>query len=76
MPGNKYADFDLLLISLIKNGYNTFTQLEGNSELRRMAKVFCPDASLEFRVIDRRLQANRKAGKIRYAGTVWVLSDN
>lgn len=71
-----YTDFDAQLLDLIKVGRNTFTQLEGHKPLIEMAKPFCksnrsPFCTEPFRIIDRRLQALRKAGKITYHSGKW-----
>lgn len=73
MSRHDYTQFDAELISLIKAGRNTFTQLEGHKPLIEMAKPFCMHARHPepFRIIDRRLQALRKAGKIKYHSGKW-----
>lgn len=75
-----YTDFDAQLLNLIKVGRNTFTQLEGHKPLIEMAKPFCIAvrsryAPEPFRIIDRRLQALRKAGKIEYGSGKWRVID-
>ena len=74
---SKYADFDAQLLNLIKVGRNTFTQLEGYKPLIEMAKPFCVHARHPdpLRIIDRRLQALRKAGKIEYGSGKWRVID-
>lgn len=71
-----YTAFDAELIRLIKAGRDTFTQLDGHQPLAEMAKPFClakrgcyPQP--EWRVIDRRLQALRKAGQIKHSAGKW-----
>ena len=71
-----YSQFDAQLISLIELGRDTFTQLEGHKPLVELAKPFCVAvrsryAPEPYRIIDRRLQALRKAGRIAYAGGKW-----
>lgn len=71
-----YSSFDVELLVLIRAGRNTFTQLEGHQPLKEMAKPFCANTTSRFgpepfRIIDRRLQALRKAGRIAYNGGKW-----
>lgn len=54
-----YDDLDKKLIKAIDDGYNTFGRFSG-----RMA-------STDWRLIDRRLQALRKAGAIEYVDRYW-----
>lgn len=70
----KYAEYDLKLVDLIKNGCNDF-----NSLCNRMAdenKEIQPGLD-SFRVTDRRLQALRKKGVIEYwqARKRWIIKD-
>jgi len=58
-----YAAFDAQLITLIAGGMSGFTGL--SVRLADEAKKFCEKPKDEtFRVVDRRLQALRKAGRI------------
>lgn len=58
-----YSQLDAEILAEIGKGKVHFTQLA--SLLKSSAKTFCPDPKDEpFRVIDRRLQALRKKGKI------------
>lgn len=71
-----YTAFDAQLLELIRKGRDTFTQLEGHKPLIEMAKPFCIAvrsryAQEQYRIIDRRLQALRKAGKIEYHSGKW-----
>ena len=70
-----FSAFDAKLLELIGSGCNTLTKLEYAPGLRSMATDLCSRPREEFRVIDRRLQASRKAGKIRHDGKVWQLAD-
>lgn len=69
---SKYERFDQKLLKLIGDGHSTVTEL---------VDPMCWDAapfSLGqpiWRVIDRRLQALRKAGKIRYANGAWLAAE-
>ncbi len=78
MKDSKYAEFDAELLRLINAGKNRMMLLEENRPLLEMAKPFCvtsngKSAPPEWRIIDRRLQALRKAGKISHDGKVWKL---
>ncbi len=78
MKESKYAQLDAELLRLINAGKNRLMLLEENRPLLEMAKPFCVSVSgksapPEWRIIDRRLQSLRKAGKIGYDGKVWKL---
>lgn len=75
MKDSKYAEFDAELLRLINAGKNRMMLLEENRPLLEMAKHFTEGKSTipEWRIIDRRLQALRKAGKISHDGKVWRL---
>lgn len=66
-----YTEFDAKLLALIASGVSTFTQLAGR--LEALAIPFCKDAKKNppSRVVDRRLQALRRAKKIIYLRTGW-----
>lgn len=71
-----YTEFDALLLEQIAAGRNTMIQLDTTkSGLKDAAKPFMTThASIRgeaMRIIDRRLQALRKAGRIRYNGKAW-----
>ncbi|MFP5338444.1 MAG: hypothetical protein ACLGIW_08130 [Gammaproteobacteria bacterium] len=67
-----FTAFDAKLLELIETGCNTMRQLEFDPVLKPMAsKLATGPFYEEFRVIDRRLQAARRAGKIRYNGKHW-----
>lgn len=60
-----YSQFDRSLMAYIASGRSSFAELEG--EMLSAAKPFCTGPRDEpDRIIDRRLQALRKAGKIRH----------
>lgn len=65
---SKYTEFDAKVLELIGTGTDTFTGL--SCRLAEAAKPFTTGQPT-WRVVDRRLQALRKAGKIRYAKGVW-----
>jgi hypothetical protein len=71
-----YAEFDAALLNAIDSGQNTLAQLEVNAQVRvqsqrHRTKDRWGDLTPYFRVIDRRLQALRKRGELRYTGKVW-----
>lgn len=67
-----FTEFDAKLLELIDAGCNTRRQLKFDPILKPMAtKLATAPFYEEFRVIDRRLQAARSAGKIRYNGKHW-----
>lgn len=66
-----FTAFDAKLLELIDAGCNTLTKLEYAPGLRPLATELSTKPNEEFRVIDRRLQAARRAGKIRYNGKHW-----
>lgn len=74
---SKYAEFDAKLLACIEEGRNTLARLAYKTPLIEMAKPFCVSARSIFQqpdpvcIIDRRLQALRKAGRIAYAGGKW-----
>lgn len=66
-----YTAFDALLLDQIRHGKTRLAQLSEHKPLLDMAKPFCAPRpgsypQPEWRIIDRRLQALRKAGKIKY----------
>ena len=65
---SKYEELDALIVESIRSGRDTFGLLCGRKtgELASKLSPNEPD-----RVIDRRLQALRKRGVIRFAGTCW-----
>lgn len=67
-----YAAFDAELLAQINAGRNKMMLLDTHKPLLELALPFAAASkSPEFRVIDRRLQALRKAGNIHYTGQVW-----
>lgn len=70
---SKYAEFDAELLSRIEQGDATFSELA--HLLSTKAKPFAL-GQLTWRVVDRRLQVLRKAGKIRYVNSEWEVVGN
>ena len=67
---SKYAKLDGLIVNAVLTGHFTFTELQQHDAVRDEADM--RDTGTGFdRVIDRRLQALRKAGRIRYAAGKW-----
>lgn len=59
-----YAEFDKKMLALIDEGRNTAAAL--TSALDAEAKLLMTHPREEFRVVDRRLQALRKKGVIKW----------
>jgi hypothetical protein len=69
-----YQEFDRALLAQIQSGRNTMARLDDISILGTLADPHRENGRTPaFRVIDRRLQALRKAGKLRWDGKVWVV---
>ena len=67
-----YSELDKQILLAVKNGNCTFVQINGK------VRVFAAPHSLAepWRVVDRRLQSLRKAGKLSYTRAEgWVLCD-
>jgi hypothetical protein len=69
-----YTEFDNALLDLIANGCNTMMALDSKpSGLPALAEPFARlSNNPTSRIIDRRLQALRKKGAVRFSGKVWV----
>lgn len=67
MSKNDYTSLDAALIRLIKSGKTQFGMLVDSRLLRGLTAPFVTANSPEWRVIDRRLQALRRAGRIRFS---------
>lgn len=65
-----FSKFDETLMDAIARGNNTATLLDATS-LTALAQQFCTPNREPWRVIDRRLQALRRAGKIEYINRAW-----
>lgn len=78
MTTNQYDQFDKALLAQIRAGRNTVMQLDSDaSGLRALAEPHCRkglfgDRVPTVRIIDRRLQAMRKRGLLRFNGKGWV----
>lgn len=69
-----YTEFDAELVRLIGSGSRVFSALCSSTKLRELARPFVSPSGAEDRIIDRRLQALRKAGRIHYGTrTGWRL---
>lgn len=69
-----YSQFDALLLDAIKGGRTSFSFLANHKPLIDLARPFCAGTDTpEWRIIDRRLQALRKAGKIKRASQTWTI---
>lgn len=65
MANPDYSNFDADILTEIGNGNRTFGALVGC--LEEKARAFCAEKDKDaWRVIDRRLQALRKKGKVGY----------
>ncbi|BCP56273.1 hypothetical protein K32_48900 [Kaistia sp. 32K] len=69
-----YSEFDAKLLNLIMLGKNRMMLLDQDRSLIEAARPFCRPGQPEFRVIDSRLQAMRKDGKIKHNGREWTLT--
>jgi hypothetical protein len=75
-----YKEFDRVLLESIQARRNTMMLLDGEaSGLRPLAaphqtKARYGKETPTFRIIDRRLQALRKAGKLRWTDKVWEIA--
>lgn len=69
-----YTEFDAELVRLIGSGRRKFAALCSNTRLLELARPLASPSGAEDRIIDRRLQALRKAGRIHYGTrTGWRL---
>jgi hypothetical protein len=73
MTKPNYQEFDRVLLVQIEAGRNKMMLMDAAaSGLPSLAMPFRDGGRVPvFRVIDRRLQALRKAGKLRWNGKVW-----
>ena len=67
---SKYTELDELIIAAIVFSSDTFTLLQQHLAVAHAARSHDTGTGFD-RVIDRRLQALRKAGKIRYEHGKW-----
>ena len=72
-----YSTLDNAICAAIHSGADNFTRLTSQRSVMDIAAAVAERkngfAGLGWRVIDRRLQALRKAGKIIYKGGKWTL---
>lgn len=73
---SKYSDFDQLVLDEIRSGRQTFAEMQTRQVMRLAEDLAVPDRwnnKAPDRVLDRRLQALRKAGKIAHIAGRWHL---
>jgi hypothetical protein len=75
---SRFKEIDAAIIAKIGQGCTQFAQLSNNQELEALAMPLSEGRrSHAWRVLDRRLQALRKAGRIAYdCGTGWGVLPN
>jgi hypothetical protein len=79
MAKPNYQEFDRALLSQIQSGRNAMMLLDQTAS--GLWALAVPHQTTDrygnktpsYRIIDRRLQALRKAGKVRWDGKVWVV---
>lgn len=64
-----FSVIDSLIVERIADGRNTFSKIDGGEVYNQAMSIGQMIGREPFRVIDRRLQALRKAGKIKYTTT-------
>lgn len=73
---SKYNALDVLIIDAISNEPTRFIRLFTGSIANECRRIAAEESDTEaFRVLDRRLQALRKNGKIRSTSRGWVEGD-
>ena len=70
---SKYTKLDGLIVAAIADGHNTFTLLQRNDAVLDEADMHDTGTGFD-RVIDRRLQALRRAGRIKYEFGKWEVA--
>lgn len=72
-----YTKFDAAILAQIAAGCDTMSKLDSvSSGIKSLAAPFANgDSTPTFRVVDRRLQALRKQGKIAWDGKVWYVKE-
>lgn len=68
---SKYESLDKAILNAITHGTDRLMVMEHNTALIHETAPFVDRNTLHFRVLDRRLQALRKAGKIAHDGKRW-----
>lgn len=66
MTQGKYAELDAKILELVRNGADTFNTLVVRRDINKLTAPHETAATEGWRVVDRRLQALRKAGKIAF----------
>lgn len=61
-----YSVMDELILTKIRKGYNMFAKIDGGDVYREAQRLQDETKTPAFRVIDKRLQALRKKGVIKY----------
>jgi len=70
-----YSTIDALIFQKISSGENTFSRIGGGEVFGEADRISNESGGEAFRVIDRRLQALRKAGKIKYTtADKWIVA--
>ena len=64
---NKYAQLDAKLIEIIKSGDGAFSAIATRADVAALTAPHETATTEGWRVVDRRLQALRKAGKIAFS---------
>jgi len=68
---------DELILTKIRKGYNTFAKIDGGDVCREAQRLQVETKTPAFRVIDKRLQALRKQGVIKYTTKdKWTANEN
>ncbi|KAA6001422.1 hypothetical protein [Pantoea sp. M_5] len=65
-PNTDYTKMDMLIQERIAAGKNTFMKIDGGPVYEEASRLSEETGSPAFRIIDRRLQALRKKGLIKY----------
>lgn len=71
---SQYDKLDAAIIKAIRRGKTTFLVIERDGAVsNEAASLRVLTGGEPFRIVDRRLQALRKKGRIRYVGRQWLL---
>lgn len=66
MTQGKYAELDAKILELVRNGADTFNALVVRRDINKLTAPHETATTEGWRVVDRRLQALRKAGEISF----------
>jgi len=73
---SKYDELDRHIVKAIARGMDTFTVISRSgavvTESHRLGEL---TGAADWRIVDRRLQALRKAGRIAYAKRAWSVTE-